>query len=769
MKKLIYSFAAFIIGINIVNAKQVDSGVAQQVAENFIKQNAAAKMKMPNLALALSYTEKSIAGAPDYYVFDINNNTGFVIVSAEDAGHPIIGYSTEASYQIPSETINPNLNYWMQERKAEIEYMRDHNLQASVEIANEWTNYVTNKISAPHTMTTATGPLVQSHWGQGGGYNSLCPGGSAVGCVSTAMSQIMRYWKFPLHGFGSNSYNEVTYGPLSVNFATETYNWTSMSLNSPSSDAAIISYDCGVSVNMKYSPGASSAMVCGNPGAQFSFPMFFGYDPAIACNDESAYTDPVWIGMLEAEFTAGRPVQYQGVDASAGGHTWVADGNDATDKIHMNWGWDGGSDGYYAVTSVTPSGYNFSTQHAVLFPIKPLILYTNDAGVSLVGSPNGTVCSLTFIPSVTIKNFGTSALTSCTINYKVDNGTLMTQSWTGNLAPYQPSSQATAVVTLPAVTSTAGAHTFTSYTSNPNGSTDGQTTNDQTVNNFTLSPGGTALALPIVQGFDPTTWPPSGWSLSNNGNKNAWLHSSFGHSSAYSAYFNNCNPTDTAHGLRNQLRTSAYDFTNPVSPKMFFDVSYAAWDAKHCDSLAVYSSTDCGTTWKRIYYKGGTNLATVPCMMSNTVTCGPYADGSGCYKPTTAATWRTDTIDLSSLVGSPSVVFAFENIAGYGSGLFIDNVNIAGLVGVASINSPDGFSIYPNPASTEFTIEGASTAERIHYAIYNIVGAEISAGDIGTNGSSFNGKIQVSDISRGMYFIKVSDGKNTWTKKLNLQ
>jgi hypothetical protein len=165
-------------------------------------------------------------------------------------------------------------------------------------------------------------------------------------------------------------------------------------------------------------------------------------------------------------------------------------------------------------------------------------------------------------------------------------------------------------------------------------------------------------------------------------------------------------------------------------------------------------------------------------MMSNTVTCNQYGGANGCFGPTSVQTaaWRTDTINLSSLSGSPSVMFAFENIAEYGSGLYVDNINISALTGVLTMNSPEGFTIYPNPvqtdsygASTEFTIEGASTAGKIHYALYNIVGAEIKTGDIATNGSSFNGKIQVSDISRGMYFIKVSDGKNTWAKKLNVQ
>ena len=111
MKK-IYSFAAFILAINSVNAKQVSLNTAQQVAENYIQQNA----KTKNLSLTLSYTEKSSAGESDYYVFDINNHSGFVIVSAEDAGHPIIGYSTECVFAKPSATENPNFYFWMEKR-----------------------------------------------------------------------------------------------------------------------------------------------------------------------------------------------------------------------------------------------------------------------------------------------------------------------------------------------------------------------------------------------------------------------------------------------------------------------------------------------------------------------------------------------------------------------------------------------------------------------------------------------------------------------------
>ena len=67
------------------------------------------------------------------------------------------------------------------------------------------------------------------------------------------------------------------------------------------------------------------------------------------------------------------------------------------------------------------------------------------------------------------------------------------------------------------------------------------------------------------------------------------------------------------------------------------------------------------------------------------------------------------------------------------------------------------------------TIEDASNAEKIHYSICNIIGTEIIMGNISTYSGNFNGKINISDIPRGMYFIKICDGKYTWTKKLNIQ
>lgn len=100
-----------------------------------------------------------------------------------------------------------------------------------------------------------------------------------------------------------------------------------------------------------------------------------------------------------------------------------------------------------------------------------------DAGIITITEPTTTsaYCSGYFVPVVTLKNYGTNALTSVTILYNVDGGTNQSYSWTGNLA-----SGTSISVTLNGISVTSdGSHTFNVSTSSPNGGTDGNASNDQ--------------------------------------------------------------------------------------------------------------------------------------------------------------------------------------------------------------------------------------------------------------------------------------------------
>ncbi len=622
MKKLIYLLIVFVLGTNIVIANQITLTAAKGVAENFYTQNS----KIIISSITLAFTETTENGVPVYFVFNVNSNDGFVIVSADDAAHAIIGYSTKRQFVIPAE--RSNISNWLHKRKNEIIFVKINNISASPEIANEWTKYQSNQKALPSSVNTMSiGPLLSTTWNQSPNYNALCPSSSVTGCVATAMAQIMRFWQYPVMGTGSSSYCDCgspnftnNYGTLSANYGATTYNWSNMPTNvsSPNSDVATLNYQCGVSVEMDYSPSGSGAQVIGgNPSSQYSYITYFGYDPTtIQGLDKASYTDAQWIALLEGDLNLGRPIQYVGADPSAGGHTWVCDGYDANDHFHMNWGWGGADDGFFGINALTAGGYTFSDYNAALIGIQPLASLPIDAGVAAVNSPTGIFCTGTFSPSVRIKNYGANTLTSCVINYKIDGNSIQTQNWSGSLASGQ-----TVNVTLASMTATAGSHTLTCFTTNPNSGTDGNSANDQSVSSFSVSITGTSL--PLVEGFESSVNLPTGWSLNNPDNDAACaISTTVFHTGSHCIGFNNCSGDGSGGlgsaadmtGKKDRFITPSYNLSSGNNA-LTFDVAYTPSSVQgvvYSDTLVVFSSSDCGAIWNEIYHKGGTLLASAP-------------------------------------------------------------------------------------------------------------------------------------------------------------
>src|SRR6202012_5595593 len=184
---------ALMAGIVSVKANPIGANTAQTVAANFYATNYASGS--PSLELA--YTDRDANGSPVYYVFNVKVSAqGFVIVAAEDASHPIIGYSNQGQFVIPSDSHN-NVAFWLKRSKEQVVAMRTSNLAASADIASEWNGYISNSIRATHAAASANQHLCATTWNQYPYYNAYCPGGSVTGCVATAMAQIMWYCKYP--------------------------------------------------------------------------------------------------------------------------------------------------------------------------------------------------------------------------------------------------------------------------------------------------------------------------------------------------------------------------------------------------------------------------------------------------------------------------------------------------------------------------------------------------------------------------------------------
>ena len=175
--------------------------------------------------------------------------------------------------------------------------------------------------------------------------------------------------------------------------------------NTTSSNTSAIDslmFELGVSVNMDYSPTGSGAYVLtsesgGGPCSQLVYVNNFYYNPNTMQGVHLAsYTDANWISVMEGEINSGRVVQYEGADATAGGHTWIMDGyNPSTTAsggalLHMNWGWGGASNGYFDVTNLSTQGFNPVQNDAALIGIEPLTPYS-----IAVASSSPSICPST--------------------------------------------------------------------------------------------------------------------------------------------------------------------------------------------------------------------------------------------------------------------------------------------------------------------------------------------------------------------------------------
>lgn len=351
---LIFFFAAF-----TSFADKVEQVQAQKVAKNYFFQRAnqfEGPVAYHDIVIheTLTYSRN---GEPVYYVFNLKNG-GFVIVSAEDALDPVLGYSYDGYFKKDLDA--ENVKGLMDGYADHVEYLRANSIQASPEIAKAWSTYsVDNPAFEYKKGAKDIDELLPCLWNQDFPYNIMCPedpagpGGHVyVGCVATAMAQIMYYWRYPIQGSGSKTYYAYPYGPQTVDFGQTTYDWNGMinsADNKPNMPIAEIGYHCAVSVSMQFGADGSGAYSSDVPYAASNY---FNYSNSIQYLQRAGINITTWEGYLTSQLDNLWPVYYSGRDAG-GGHAFVCDGyeDDGSDLLfHFNFGWSGSYNGWYLCT-----------------------------------------------------------------------------------------------------------------------------------------------------------------------------------------------------------------------------------------------------------------------------------------------------------------------------------------------------------------------------------------------------------------------------------
>lgn len=375
--------AAAVLAIGVAHASPVTPQRAATVAKNFY--NTLPTAKAGNLLQDFSHEWQFDA----IYLFR-GEKGGFVLVAADDASRPILGYS--ATGLLDPAHMPDALLQWLQGYQRQIAVIREAQGKSCSAGAAEW-YALENGLASKDSASDGVEPMLTTAWDQTYPYNALCPYGTVTGCAATAQAQVMNYWQYPAFGLGRHSYDHPIYGMRSADFGHTLYDWghmPSMATYSSSEEekaaVATLMYHCGVSLEMNYgtaAEGGSSAIgLVGRPGYMSidnSLIDYFCYSRDLQVIFKGMdYSNDRWRDALIAEIDLGHPIIYVG-SATQGGHGFVCDGYDGHGYMHFNFGWSGIGDGYYPVDSISPGvggaggngTYTFNMNNAALLGLVP--------------------------------------------------------------------------------------------------------------------------------------------------------------------------------------------------------------------------------------------------------------------------------------------------------------------------------------------------------------------------------------------------------------
>ena len=326
----------------------------------------------PEAPVTVAMTMDDGNGSNTLYV--VNRGPGYMILPADDAVKAtVLGYGD--SGPLDAADIPEGMLWWLQGYSDQIARTI---ASPAAEASRE----------APRVSRPDIEPLLTCEWSQGDPYNRLTPtinGTHAVtGCVATAMSMMMYYYKYPVSGTGSNTYTPYKVGKsVTVDFSDYTFDYSKMldRYNSSTPDENVtpmaeLMLCAGVSVNMDYGTESSGANYNLAPLAMVNN---FGFDKGIRYLLRDYFGLDEWSEIIYSELKEGRPVMYGGANERVA-HAFICDGLRDNEYFHMNWGQHGYQNGYFLLTALNPgedgesgstAGYN--TDQLVITDIKPAV------------------------------------------------------------------------------------------------------------------------------------------------------------------------------------------------------------------------------------------------------------------------------------------------------------------------------------------------------------------------------------------------------------
>ena len=409
MKKIITIIIAVICFPVVLSARQLTEQEAMERALQYMNRGKSFAQSR-NMA-APAKLEAAPVEAEKIYAFNMEGG-GYVIASADSRTLPVLGYSTTGS--LDWEQMPDNMRSWLKHYDEAIATLgsRADFLDGEQTSTLSYAQGATTALQSRRAGRTAVEPLIKTHWDQEAPYWDQVPtyqGPEAelrgkqcyAGCVATAMAQVMNYWQWPTavpDGLPDYDY-DIKYNGSNYTWhigalPPTRFRWDLM-LNDyyvrneetqqddplgtdeqRKAVATLIRY-CGQALKTSYNPNASGAYSLDIPEVLIDY---FDYNTPKFISHVIFPDIDKWEEIIYGELAAGRPMIYRGA-SERGGHSFVCDGYDGNGLFHINWGWGGSDDGYFALAVLNPydntsagsgsSGIGFCIEEGVVIYTDP--------------------------------------------------------------------------------------------------------------------------------------------------------------------------------------------------------------------------------------------------------------------------------------------------------------------------------------------------------------------------------------------------------------
>jgi hypothetical protein len=430
-----FAISLFVVALfsMAATAAPIDEATALRVARNQITQHIALHGDWggaPNAAIA-SVRPIEYEGAKIGYLVNVAPN-GFLFIAQDDDLPPVPYYAPKGTFN-PEDAATPQSpESWIMpevfERQTitlrgriELEQTSDEPtvtaLREDSDIGRAWRFLnVDAELFAPIQtgqsvgalpknspgVASKLGPLLEGvTWNQGDNqdpsrtYNKYAPKLSTctpvTGCVSTAIAQVMRYWRWPDRGVGSSSITTVEGKVESVNHGSYAFDWANMPLSLEDAKGDPVATTAQIDAVAKLMQHVGYAMstnyTCTKTGSGANtraaaqvLPEKFRYQDTIRVIEwAEAKTYDNMFNSIRTELDATprrRPLLMSIKNTTGGGHAIVVDGYQivgSTKDVMVNMGWGGQHNGFYNMSQswITGTRTWIPSQTGIIVGIQP--------------------------------------------------------------------------------------------------------------------------------------------------------------------------------------------------------------------------------------------------------------------------------------------------------------------------------------------------------------------------------------------------------------